>query len=107
MILNHGQTGKDYNIAGENEWENVKLVILICELLAKILGKEKNYFKHLITFVEDRSGHDRRYAINCDRLEEELGWKSHYNFMESLEKMIKWYVQNQDWVNNLEEEKKK
>ena len=100
-ILNNGKAGGTYNIGGENEWENIKLVNLLCEKIEKLLGKDKDYYKRLITFVKDRPGHDRRYAINCDKIKRELGWKQQYNFEESLEMTIKWYMNNQDWVNRV------
>jgi len=100
-ILNKGRSGETYNIGGENEWENIKLVNLLCEKIEQLLGKDKDYYKRLITFVKDRPGHDRRYAINCDKIKRELGWKQQYNFEESLEMTIKWYMSNQDWVNRV------
>jgi dTDP-glucose 4,6-dehydratase len=65
------------------------------------MGKDKDYYKRLITFVKDRPGHDRRYAINCDKIKKELRWKQQYNFEEGLEMTIKWYMNNQDWVNRV------
>jgi dTDP-glucose 4,6-dehydratase len=100
-ILNKGKTGETYNIGGENEWENIKLVNFLCEKIAKVKGKDKNYFKRLITFVKDRPGHDRRYAINCDKIKDELGWKGRFDFEEGLDTTIKWYVNHQDWVNRV------
>lgn len=100
-ILNKGRSGETYNIGGENEWENIKLVNLLCEKIEQLLGKDKDYYKRLITFVKDRPGHDRRYAINCDKIKRELRWKQQYNFEESLEMTIKWYMNNQDWVNRV------
>jgi len=98
-ILNKGRSGETYNIGGENEWENIKLVNFLCEKIEQLLGKNKDYYKRLITFVKDRPGHDRRYAINCDKMKRELGWKQQYNFEEGLEMAIKWYMNHQDWVN--------
>jgi len=100
-ILNKGDVGSTYNIGGENEWENIKLVNYLCEKIAKIKGKDKDYYKKLIVFVKDRPGHDRRYAINCDKIKRELGWKQQYNFEEDLEMTIKWYIENQDWVDRV------
>lgn len=100
-ILNKGRSGETYNIGGENEWENINLVNFLCEEIEQLLKKDKNYYKRLITFVKDRPGHDRRYAINCDKIKKELGWKQKYNFEESLEMTIKWYMNNQDWVNRV------
>jgi dTDP-glucose 4,6-dehydratase len=101
VILNNGKAGETYNIGGENEWENVKLVNLLCEKIEQLMGKDKDYYKRLITFVKDRPGHDRRYAINCDKIKKELRWKQQYNFEEGLEMTIKWYMNNQDWVNRV------
>ncbi len=100
-ILNNGKAGETYNIGGENEWENIKLVNFLCEKIEQLLGKDKDYYKRLITFVKDRPGHDRRYAINCDKIKRELGWKQQYNFEKGLEMTIKWYMNNQDWVNRV------
>ena len=100
-ILNNGKAGETYNIGGENEWENINLVNLLCEKIEQLLEKDRDYYKRLITFVKDRPGHDRRYAINCDKIKRELGWKQQYNFEEGLEMTIKWYMNNQDWVNRV------
>jgi dTDP-glucose 4,6-dehydratase len=100
-ILNKGRVGETYNIGGENEWENIKLVNYLCEKIAKIKGKDKSYYKKLITFVKDRPGHDRRYAINCDKIKRELGWKQKFNFKKGLDMTIKWYIDNQDWVDRV------
>jgi dTDP-glucose 4,6-dehydratase len=100
-ILNKGRSGETYNIGGENEWENINLVNFLCEKIEQLLERDKDYYKRLITFVKDRPGHDRRYAINCDKMKRELGWKQQYNFEEGLEMTIKWYMNNQDWVNRV------
>ena len=100
-ILNKGDAGSTYNIGGENEWENIKLVKYLCEKIAKIEGKDKDYYKKLITFVKDRPGHDRRYAINCDKIKRKLNWKQHYEFEEGLDMTIKWYMDHQDWIDRV------
>jgi len=100
-ILNKGKVGETYNIGGENEWENITLVNYLCEKIAKIKGKDKNYFKRLITFVKDRPGHDRRYAINCDKIKKQLRWKRRYDFKEGLDLTIRWYIDNQRWVDRV------
>jgi dTDP-glucose 4,6-dehydratase len=100
-ILNKGDVGSTYNIGGENEWENIKLVNFLCEKIAKIKEKDKNYFKKLIIFVKDRPGHDRRYAINCDKIKSELGWSRQFDFEEDLNVTIKWYMKNQAWVDRV------
>ncbi len=99
--MNKGRTGESYNIGGDNEWQNIKLVNVLCGLVASALGKEKDYYKRLITFVQDRPGHDRRYAINCDKIKNELGWKQNYNFKAGLLETVKWYLSNKDWVENI------
>jgi dTDP-glucose 4,6-dehydratase len=87
-ILNQGKIGETYNIGGENEWENIRLVRFICEKIGQLQGKGKDYYKKLITFVKDRPGHDRRYAINCDKIKQELGWKQEVDVEEGLEIII-------------------
>ena len=100
-ILSKGRVGETYNIGGENEWENIKLVNFLCEKVAKIKGKDKDYYKKLITFVKDRPGHDRRYAINCDKIKKELGWRQKFNFEEGLDTTIKWYINHRGWIDNV------
>ena len=100
-IVNNGKTSETYNIGGDNEWMNIDIVNLICENIAKINGKEKEYYKKLITYVNDRPGHDRRYAIDCSKIKKELGWKQTIDFKDGLLKTIKWYMENTDWVNNI------
>ncbi len=100
-ILTKGISGETYNIGGENEWENIKLVHVLCEKMAGFLGKEKEYYRKLITYVKDRAGHDRRYAINCDKIKKELGWKQSYDFDSGLDMTIKWYLENAVWIANV------
>jgi len=100
-ILNMGKVGETYNIGGENEWENIKLINFICEKIAKIKGKDEDYYKKLINFIKDRPGHDKRYAINCDKIKKELGWKQKSDFEESLDTTIKWYINHKDWVDRI------
>jgi dTDP-glucose 4,6-dehydratase len=100
-IINKGKTGQTYNIGGENEWENIKLVYSLCEKMAHFMKKDNDYYKKLITFVKDRPGHDRRYAINCDKIKRELGWKQSVDFDRGLDKTIEWYLNNQKWIDNV------
>jgi len=100
-ILSKGRCGETYNIGGENQWENIRLVNFLCEKIAKIKGKNKNYYKKLITFVKDRPGHDKRYAINCDKIKRELGWRQKFDFEKGLDMTIKWYMNHQNWVNRV------
>jgi len=100
-ILTKGEVAETYNIGGENEWENIKLVNVLCEKLAKVMGKDEKYYKSLITYVKDRPGHDRRYAINCDKIKNKLGWKKSVSFDEGLDLTIDWYLNNKKWVENI------
>lgn len=100
-ILNKGKIGETYNVGGENEWENIKLINCLCEKISKIMEKDEGHYKKLITFVKDRPGQDRRYAINCNKIKRELGWSKQYNFKEGLNSTIKWYINNQDLVDRV------
>ncbi len=100
-IVNKGQLGRSYNIGGENEWENIKLVNRLCEITAEETGKEPEVFKELITYVKDRPGHDRRYAIDCSRLKSELGWKQAFSFDEGLRHTVRWYLDNRSWIEQV------
>ncbi len=93
LVLHHGRQGEIYNIGGGNEKRNIEVVKLILE----ILGKDES----LIRFVEDRPGHDRRYAMDSKKIKRELGWKPTYKFREGLEETIKWYTQNRRWWENI------
>lgn len=100
-IINHGRVGETYNIGGENEWENIRLVNFLCEKIGQLKKEERDYYKRLITFVKDRPGHDRRYTINCDKIKRELGWNKQFDFKEGLDTTIKWYVNHQDWMDRV------
>lgn len=100
-VVNKGKTGETYNIGGENEWENIKLVNVLCEKMAERNGKDKEHYKGLISYVKDRPGHDRRYAINCDKIKNELGWKQSFDFDSGLDRTIDWYLSNDEWINNI------
>lgn len=101
LILKDGKLGESYNIGGEEEWENIKLVNVLCEKMAYINGLEDNHYKKLITYVQDRPGHDRRYAINCDKIKNQLDWKRSTTFAQGLEITIKWYLENEGWVHRI------
>jgi dTDP-glucose 4,6-dehydratase len=94
LILKNGRLGETYNIGGENELTNLELVTKICELLSKNP-------KDLITFVTDRKGHDRRYAINCSKIKKELNWKKEKSFEERLANTLEWYLSNMDWTQRV------
>ncbi len=101
LILKKGRNGETYNIGGDNEWENIKLVNVLCEKMTQRAGKDSDYYKKLITFVKDRKGHDRRYAVNCDKIKQELDWKQSVTFDEGLDNTIEWYLDNQEWVKSV------
>jgi|GEM_PF-2115271 dTDP-glucose 4,6-dehydratase len=86
---------------GENEWTNIRLVNTLWEQMALKLKKEKDYYKKLITYVKDRPGHDHRYAINCDKIKNNLGLKQSVNFEQGLEQTIDWYLSNLKWIENV------
>lgn len=92
LVYHNGKKGETYNIGGRNERTNLQIVDRICTILDKEVPKEKSY-KELITFVEDRAGHDRRYAIDATKLEDELGWKADENFDTGIAKTIEWYLE--------------
>jgi len=100
-VMQNGRYGETYNIGGENEWENLKLVHSLCEVVAGETGKDKDYYKKLISFVKDRPGHDQRYAINCDKIKSELGWNQSVTFKEGLKQTVKWYLENREWTDNI------
>lgn len=100
-IFHRGRIGESYNVGGLNEWTNIKLVKFLCQLMDKKLNRISGSSEKLISFVGDRAGHDKRYAIDASKLERELGWKPSINFEEGLEKTVDWYLENQDWVNKV------
>ena len=79
-IIRRGSTGESYNICGENEWRNIELVHRLCEIMGDETGKGPDHYKNLVTFVKDRPGHDRRYAVDCTKLKQSLGWKRKVTF---------------------------
>ena len=97
-IIYKGRVGETYNIGGENEITNIDMVNILCEKLASKMNKDKDYYKRLIKFVKDRAGHDRRYAINCDKIKKELGWQRQYDFNTAIDITIDWYLNNKEWV---------
>lgn len=100
-IFHKGTIGETYNIGGLNEWTNLKLVQTMCDLLDEKLDRSKGENRKLITFVTDRKGHDKRYAIDASKIEKELGWKPSIQFEEGLNSTIDWYLNNADWVNRI------
>jgi dTDP-glucose 4,6-dehydratase len=100
-IFHNGRMGETYNIGGHNEWTNIDLIRVLCQLMDEKLGREKGSSEALITYVKDRAGHDLRYAIDASKLEKELGWKPSLQFEEGLSKTIDWYLENTDWLENV------
>jgi dTDP-glucose 4,6-dehydratase len=101
VIFHQGKLGETYNIGGFNEWKNVDIVHLLCEIMDEKLGREKGESAKLITFVKDRAGHDKRYAIDATKLNKELGWEPSLQFKEGLEMTIDWYLSNSEWIANV------
>ena len=100
-IFHRGRIGESYNVGGLNEWTNIKLVKFLCQLMDKKLNRISGSSEKLISFVGDRAGHDKRYAIDASKLERELGWKPSIIFEEGLEKTVDWYLENKDWVEKV------
>ena len=101
LIFHKGINNETYNIGGFNEWTNLNLIQLLCEQMDEKLNRSKGTSAKLITYVKDRAGHDRRYAIDATKLNKELGWKPSVTFEEGLSKTIDWYLENESWLNNV------
>lgn len=101
QVFHQGTVGDTYNIGGFNEWTNLNLIRLLCQLMDKKLHREKGSSEKLISFVKDRAGHDRRYAIDSHKINKELGWKPSVTFEQGLEKTLDWYLANDDWLSNV------
>jgi len=100
-IFHKGKTGHVYNIGGNNEWKNIDLVRLLCEIMNQKLGRPAGASEKLITFVKDRPGHDLRYAIDSSKLQKELGWAPSVTFEEGLTKTVVWYLNNKEWLSHV------
>jgi dTDP-glucose 4,6-dehydratase len=100
-VYHKGKLGDTYNIGGFNEWQNIDLVKLLCDVMDEKLGREKGSSQKLIIFVKDRPGHDLRYAIDATKIERELGWRPSVTFEQGLEKTVAWYLANDEWLNNV------
>ena len=98
LIFHHGRVGETYNIGGSNEWRNIDLVRLLVATTDRLLGRAEGEDDNLITFVRDRAGHDLRYAIDSTKLREELGWTPEVDFEEGIERTVRWYLDNEEWL---------
>jgi dTDP-glucose 4,6-dehydratase len=100
-IVRRGRPGATYNVGGHNEWANIDIVNLLCDQLQEITPPADGHYRDLITFVTDRPGHDRRYAIDASLIEEELGWTPQHKFEDGLKETIEWYLDNSDWIEEI------
>jgi dTDP-glucose 4,6-dehydratase len=101
VIFHKGNNGETYNIGGFNEWKNIDLIKVMIKTVDRRLDRAEGTSETLITYVEDRAGHDLRYAIDSTKLKEELGWEPSLQFEEGIEKTVKWYLENSTWLSNI------
>lgn len=101
VVFRKGRTGETYNIGGHNEWTNLALIHLLCDLMDQKLNRPDGSSRNLITFIRDRAGHDYRYAIDARKIEEELGWVPSLRFEEGIDKTIDWYLENENWLEHV------
>ncbi len=101
LIFHQGKTADTYNIGGFNEWKNIDLIHVLIRTVDRLLGNAPGTSEHLITYVTDRAGHDLRYAIDSTKLQRELGWEPSLQFEEGIEKTVRWYLDNQEWLDQV------
>ena len=101
VIFHKGKLGDTYNIGGFNEWKNIDLIKVMIKTVDRMLGREEGVSEKLITYVIDRAGHDLRYAIDSSKLKNELGWEPSLQFEEGIEKTVKWYLDNKEWMDRV------
>lgn len=101
LIFHEGKIGETYNIGGFNEWKNIDLIKVLINTVDRLLGRKEGEDLNLITYVTDRAGHDLRYAIDSSKLQKELGWEPSLQFEEGIEKTVRWYLENQEWMDNV------
>lgn len=101
VIFHNGKLGETYNIGGFNEWKNIDLIKVIIKTVDRLLDRDEGSSLKLITYVKDRAGHDLRYAIDSTKLKDELGWEPSLQFEEGIEITVKWYLENQDWMDSV------
>ncbi len=101
LIFHKGRIAETYNIGGFNEWKNIDIIKVVINTVDRLLGREEGADLDLITYVTDRLGHDARYAIDSTKLQKELGWEPSLQFEEGIEKTVRWYLDNQEWMDNV------
>ena len=101
LIFHEGKVAETYNIGGFNEWKNIDIIKVVIKTVDRLLGNPEGYSDELITYVTDRLGHDMRYAIDSRKLQKELGWEPSLQFEEGIEKTVRWYLDNQEWMDNI------
>jgi dTDP-glucose 4,6-dehydratase len=101
VIFHKGRHGEVYNIGGNNEWQNIDLIKLLCVIMDRKLKRQAGTSQQLITFVTDRPGHDLRYAIDASKVKRDLGWSPATTFEKGIEKTVDWYLANQPWLQNV------
>ena len=101
LVFHKGQNGETYNIGGFNEWQNIELIHSLCDQMDEKLGRTAGASRELISFVKDRPGHDRRYAIDASKIRDELGWEPSVTFEQGLSETIDWYLANEQWMNRV------
>jgi len=101
LIFHKGKIAETYNIGGFNEWKNIDLIKVVIKTVDRLLGNPEGHSEKLITYVTDRLGHDMRYAIDSRKLQSELGWEPSLQFEEGIEKTVRWYLDNQEWMDNI------
>jgi len=101
LIFHEGKINETYNIGGFNEWKNIDIIHVIIKTVDRLLGNPEGQSERLITYVTDRAGHDLRYAIDSTKLQRELGWEPSLQFEEGIEKTVRWYLDHQDWMDNI------
>ncbi len=101
LIFHKGRIADTYNIGGFNEWRNIDIVKVLIRTVDRMLGNPEGYSDNLITYVTDRAGHDLRYAIDSRKLQRELGWEPTLQFEEGIERTVRWYLDNQEWLDSV------
>ncbi len=101
MVYSDGKNGETYNIGGFNEWKNIDLIKVLCKVMDEKLGRPAGKSEELITYVKDRAGHDMRYAIDANKIMNELGWEPSLQFEEGIRKTVDWYMENQEWLDHV------